>query len=74
MCSGALRDILEHVRKVCSEETAKSHVKNKDDSLHMTQVQETNVQSNIGWIYCGHYLQPPSGGLMKSVGSSHGSL
>jgi hypothetical protein len=74
MCSGALRDILEHVRKVCSEETAKGHVKNKDDSLHMTQVQETNVQSNIGWISCGLYLQPPSGGLMKSVGSSHGSL
>jgi hypothetical protein len=31
MCSGALRDILEHVRKVCSKETAKGHVKNKDD-------------------------------------------
>lgn len=47
---------------------------NKDDSLNMTRVQETNVQSNIGWIYCGLYLQPQSGGLMKLVGSSHGSL
>jgi len=27
--SCALRDILEHVRKVCSEETAKGHVKTK---------------------------------------------
>jgi hypothetical protein len=29
MRGGALRDILEHVRKVYSEETAKGHVKTK---------------------------------------------